>query len=289
MTATSTIYKWRVWCNTDNDWYEVWNPIEPSNCPQNSAHTIDETKTVIIDTISSTFPLSDVGDKIAVHSSPKPTEAGATTYVVWTGAGDDLTTDPHTLGEGELLQFQLTPGTSVLIKDFKCSPSFGKIWIHEAYLSYDDAGFGDYITAFVVAPASPLQTVANLSLYLDGHWVKPVPMDGSITPTHGFAANPSLLPRTFSHDGDWDWDGYQLTPNYAGGGGFKISDEDKYVHRFVNKIPIHGTNPYFTLTSDESSLLPPGYFLRVQAHNVSDTTWNASVFLEIYREMTNKP
>lgn len=285
----NTIYKWRLWCTTDNAWFEVWSPTEPTNCPDNSAHSIDTTKTSILDKISEDFPLSDVGDKIAVHSSPKPAELGKTVYVVWTGSGDDLTTDPHTLGNGELLQFQMTPGTALVTKDLKFSPSFGNAWIHEAYLSYETAGFGDYITAFVVAPASPLQTVANLMLYLDGTWVKAVPTDGSITPTHGFAGTPSLLPRTFSHDGNWDWDGTTLSPNYTNTGGYKISHEEKYIHRFVNKIPLHGTNPYFTLTSDESSLLPPGYFLRIEAHNVSNTIWNASVFLEIYREMTNKP
>jgi hypothetical protein len=41
--------------------------------------------------------------------------------------------------------------------------------------------------------------------------------------------------------------------------------------------------------SDESSLLPDGYFLRIEAYNMSDTEWNASVFIEVFREMTSKP
>lgn len=284
-----TIYNWRIWCVTDNQWKTVWDVNSPTSCPTNNAHQIDSTKTSIIDTISESYPLSSVGEKIAVHSSPKPNDPGKVSYIVWAGAGDNLTVNPHTLGDGEGLQFDFTPGTAMISRDLKFSPDFGKVWIHEPYLSYQNAGIGDYVTAYVVVEASQLQTMANKFMYIENNWVKPVPLDGSITPTHGFAATPRLMPRTFSHDGDWDYDGVNLLPNYTGTGNYKISDIDRYVHKFVNKIMISGNSPYFALTSDESIELPAGYSLRVEVHNVSNTTWNASVFVEIYREMTNKP
>lgn len=286
---SKTIYKWRVWCVTENDWETIWSIEEPTVCPTNVNHTIDSSKTTIIDTITEDFPLSDVGQKIAVHSSPKPNEVGKTSYIVWAGAGDDTVSDPNVLGNGDLLHFSLTPGTSMVSKDMKFSSDFGKVWIHEPYLSYTDAGTGDYVQAFVVVEPTLLQTFVDKFLYVDNNWVKPVPLDGSITPTHGFAATPRLMPRTFSHDGDWDYDGTNLIPNYAGTGGYKISDIERYVHRFVNKLPVCGSNPYFALTSDESIELPSGYALRIECHNVSNTTWYASVFVEVYREMTNKP
>lgn len=288
---TTTVHKYRVWCNNEQQWIEVWSPSEPTTCPHDgNDHTIDDNKTVIVETVTQLFPMSDIGDKIAVHSSPKPIEATNTTYAVWTGAGDDIESDPPIIGDGDLLHYSFTPGVASIAKDLKFHPSFGKVWVHEAYVRYSGAGSGDYVTAFVVVPVSQLQPYANLFLYVDAdNWVKSVPLDGSITPTHGFAATPYLMPRTFSHDGDWDYDGENLIPNYNGTGGYKISSIERIIHRFVNKIPISGSNPYFELSSDESAWLPPGYFLRIVGYNNSNTEWNMDVFVEIYREMTYKP
>jgi hypothetical protein len=287
---TGTVNKWRVWCNTEHAWIELWDDDGevPETCPHNNTHEIDTNKSAIVETVSSIFPLSEIGNKIAVHSSPKPTETNGTTYVVWTGAGDDMSTEEHVIGDGPLLQFQLTPGITTQQRDLKFSPQFGKVWIHEAYLTYNDAGFGDYITAYVVVSPTAIQPYANLMLYVtEDNWIKYA--HPGITATHGFAASPHLIPRTYSKDGDWDYNGIELTPNLTSTGGFKISSIERHVHRFVNKIPIHGTNPYFELMSDESSLLPDGYFLRIEAYNMSDTEWNASVFIEVFREMTSKP
>lgn len=48
----TTIYKYRVYCNSDTRYETAWGETEPLTCPVNTNHTIDRSKTVIIDTIT---------------------------------------------------------------------------------------------------------------------------------------------------------------------------------------------------------------------------------------------
>ena len=129
----------------------------------------------------------------------------------------------------------------------------------------------------------------NLDLELDGTTVK-FAASGAGTGTHGFAGTPVLIPRGFSNDGEWDYDGTTLTPNVGGTGKFRISTVDTPAHRFVNKIPCYGDcSTYFSMTSDETAELNPGYYIEATVYNTSNTTWHLSVLLEIYRERTVDP
>lgn len=231
------------------------------------------------------LPKSDLdGRKLAVHTSYKPDVPGLTTYAVWTGAGDDI--DNGVVGDGDLLHFDMVPGQATTTKELKFLPSAGRVWIHEAYLKFTDGGEGDYLTSQIVAPATTLQNVANLDLELDGDEIK-YAAGGAGTGTHGFAATPVLVPRKFSMDGFWDYDGTNLTPNPAGTGEYKIFQTKQGIHRYVNKIPCYGTcSTYFSMSSDETTELPQPYYIEVTCHNVSDTTWHASVIAEIYRQQT---
>lgn len=48
----TTVYKYRVWCSTDSKFeYTAYLESEPTTCPTNTAHTIDTTKTVVVDSI----------------------------------------------------------------------------------------------------------------------------------------------------------------------------------------------------------------------------------------------
>lgn len=233
------------------------------------------------------FPMSDMDSKkIAVHPSYKPTIPGGTTYAVWSGAGDDIASDPSVLGNGPLLHFDMQQGTPIktIRVDFD-HQAFGRVWIHEAYLKFTDGGEGDFVSADVMATGVALQQAANLDLVLDGDLVKYSP-SGPGTGTHGFASAPTLLPRTFSKDGGWNYDGINLTPSMDDTGEYNISTVDSSVHRYVNKIPTYGDCHYFSMSSDETAELNTGYYLSIDVHNVSDTNWHLSVIMEIYRERT---
>lgn len=241
------------------------------------------------------LPFSDVDEgkqKLSVHPSYKPYIENGTTYAVWAGCGDNINADPNLseLGGGDLLHFSLTDQTATLVKDVKFDhTAFGRVWIHEAYLKFSGGAADDYVSSDIVASGAALQQVANLDLELDGDFVKFVTGGVPGTGTHGFNATPTLIPRTFSMDGDWDYDGANLTPNFDGTGEYKISTVDTAVHRYVQKIPCEGSSPYFSMSSDETAEILPGYFIRINVHNPSLSTWNLSVIMEIYRERTVDP
>lgn len=240
--------------------------------------------------ISELFPISDIdGKRIAVHASTKPLIEN-TVYAVFTGCGDDMS---GTGGGGDMLDFYLTPTEETVSVDVEFNPKHGKVWIHEAYMRFIDGGVGDYVDAGIMAKPTNLQQVANKVLLVDDEGFVTFSPNG--IGTHGFAdTNIVLLPRTFSMDGDWDYNESNpenpLTPNFEGNGEYRINVNERMVHRYVHKIPCYGTCPtYFSLQSSEAARLHTNYFLRVTAHNISKTDWFASCFLEIYRERTIDP
>jgi len=234
--------------------------------------------------------------KLAVHSSSKPEPSGVTTYAVWAGAGDDVAAveASDSIGSGELLTFDMSydpGGAHIETKDVKFDPRHGRVWVHEAYVKFENGGIPDFFTSDIMAPATPLQQVANLDYIVENNFVKYAP-GGPGTGTHGLAGTPALLPRTYSNDGDWDFDGTNLTPNFAGTGGYRIADIDMSVHRYFNKVPLYGTSStYFTMSSEETAELPvaQGYFIRINVHNNSNSAWYMSCIIEIYREKTVDP
>lgn len=237
-----------------------------------------------------TIPLSDLdASKLAVHPSYKPAGGEKDTFVVWSGAGDDMTTGD--IGKGTTMELNMTTGTESVSKDIKFHPDNGNVWIHEGYLKFEGGGLGDHLCATFVSEATPLQTSVNLDLEVTDDWIK-LAAGGPGTGTHGFA-DPTkivLIPSTFLMDGDWDFDGLSLTPNMGGLGEYKISTIEREVHTFIQHIPCLGScQTFFSMSSDETAALPLNYFIRVTGHNMSDTNWTAACIMEIYRERTAKP
>lgn len=238
------------------------------------------------------LPVSDLdGIKLAVHSSNKPKIDNSETYVVWSGSGDN--TIDGSICDGELLEFNMAPGISEKIIDVKFDQTLnGRVWIHEGYLKFENGGSGDHMNAEVISEVTPLQQSVNLDLVVDvDGWISYAP-GGAGTGTHGFA-DPTkivLIPKTFSKNGQWDYDGVSLIPNQTDTGGYKLSTNECVIHRYMNKIPVRGAcSSYFSMTSDETSEIFKNYFLRMSAFNASNTTWHASVIMELFRERTYNP
>ena len=284
----NAIYKWRIWCNTDNKWVEGWSEIAPTTCFENNTHTIDSTKTSIIETITETLPLSEDKTKIIVHSTPRPILSNSLLFSYWTSAGDNLTT--HGIGDGPLTIFSLTPGVASQSINMEFDPIYGKVFIHEGYFMCQGAGLGDYVNAEIIAHASPISTGApNLDLVLDNDNYVLYSSGGPGTGTHGFTGTPHLLPRTYSKDGDWDYNGTALTPNFTKTGGYKININEFVVHRLMNHIALLDNGGYLRMASVESTELPPGYFIKITCHNVSNTTWQGTAMITAFRDCTAHP
>jgi len=45
----ATVYKYRVWCDTESGWQYVWAESEPTDCPNDPGHTIDSDKTTVVE------------------------------------------------------------------------------------------------------------------------------------------------------------------------------------------------------------------------------------------------
>jgi len=234
--------------------------------------------------LGDTQPLSDLGNKLAVHPSSKPIVPGKEFYLGWIGAGDDIV--GHTIGAGDLLEFNLAPGTATVEKIVAFDASFGDVYVHEAYINGSGASSGDYCEGEIWASATSLQQSVNLDYVVETNRIKYAP-GGAGTGTHGLAATPVLIPRSYSHDGDWDYDGTNLTPNFAGTGDYMIMDIDYKAHAYFNKLPmVNNSYGWQILTSDETAYLPSGYFIKIIANNISDTTWRFAVMIEVFREKT---
>lgn len=252
-----------------------------------------------VETIDVTeLPFSNIDKKkLSVHPSYKPLVDGITTYAVWTGSGDEVDgngdlVDDGIIGGGPLLHFDMATNESTKQLDVKFHPDNGRVWLHEAYIKFSDAPEKCYVSGCIVAMATPLQQAVNKDLNVDGDgWIT---YAGEDLGSDGFAdANKIVLvPRTFSKDGDWNYDGTNLTPA-AGDGEYKMTSTERIVHRFVHHIPMFGTCPYFSITSDETTELPSNYFIQICCETIDGTdfanAWHASVILEIYRERTFNP
>lgn len=239
--------------------------------------------------ITDNFPKSKLaGNPIAVHASYKPEIEGSTTYAVWSGAGDDMNDPTNGNGNGPLLSIQTEIGKPTTYVDVEFNPIYGRVWLHEAYIKFTNGGNGDSISSVIMSYPVPLQQAVQLDLIVENNWIK-YSTGGPSTGTHGFAdpTKITLVDRTFSADGDWDYGADGLVPNFAGTGQYKMSDIEQTVHRYVNKVPCFGNcATYFSMSSDETTELLTGYFARIILNNESNTSWHASILMEIYREQT---
>lgn len=235
--------------------------------------------------IHDVLPRSKDQFKIAVHSSPKPQRIGSTfSYNThWTGSGDDVVN--HVLGGGEICMISCTTGNATVSKIIEFDSLFGNVFIYQGYIGFDNAGFGDYVNVSAWAKATPLQTMIDKDFELDGNKVR-LASGGPGTGTHGFAANPTLLPN-YTCSGYWNYDdeNQQLLPSLDQSGCYDIYNIDIEADRFMNKLPVYGTNHVYTsLEANDYNQIPPGWFLKVEAHNQSDTNWKVWFFMEMYRE-----
>ena len=142
--SIETINKYRVWCNTENMYYELYGESTPDSCPNNSSHEIDPLKTVIIETFTSDEK-RDPSGKLRVHQTSRPIG----TKIHFTSRGDhpDFVTN---VGGGDQLKFDHHIGDSVdqtIYLDFNFIEN--RSFIHEGYVTWMGCKF-DTITLEVV-------------------------------------------------------------------------------------------------------------------------------------------
>ena len=114
------VYKYRVWCSTDNKWTYVWSEDganAPSVCPENNTHSIDPAKTSLV---------KKAGDEI-IETAPAVVQGGKKLTNVGT-------------------KFNVTAGQT-----FTHSYHFTKeIYIKDGFVITDNNVVGDQVTVALV-------------------------------------------------------------------------------------------------------------------------------------------
>lgn len=227
---------------------------------------------------------SEIGDKkLWVHQSAKPEIDGQQFYVQFSGAGDDMT--DKVVGGGEFLHISHGDGETEKEVIVEFLPEAGDVYIHEAYAMWGDAGIGDCFCVEIYAKATPLQTSVDLHYIIDDYHRIVMAPDGN--GTHGFAGNPVLL-KMNDFDGYWDYNATDgLTYAADGDGNYNMMDIEILANRFMNRIPLHGTNHNYTrFVSSDTALIPAGYYIKMRTENMSGNNWHVSMMMTLFREKT---
>jgi len=55
-----SVKKYRVYCDTELTYVEIWSETIPTTCPNNNTHTIDDNKTSMIDIVNNEMKIKQV-------------------------------------------------------------------------------------------------------------------------------------------------------------------------------------------------------------------------------------
>lgn len=84
------LYKYKLWCETENSWVYIWkddseNP--PNKCPNDTSHTIDETKTAIEEICDKPKITQDGGQVVSLTYGITPENSQWKGYIFQAKAG----------------------------------------------------------------------------------------------------------------------------------------------------------------------------------------------------------
>lgn len=235
-------------------------------------------------------------ERMMVKQTQRPLPlSGLQLYTCWWNSGDDLENELRGVGSPVLLS--PTPEDESVFVDCHFLTGSEKIYIFECYLAWENAGFGDYMLGEMWAKATPTITVSNGNYNTDVTTRK-------ITPTIPGTGNCTLTGTpTFVRCSNWSkdsatWNGtWDLLTNPSTGsqypsynalnkGQYEWYDIDVLVFRFI-KFSVFGTNYQpLLLISEDTEQLPPNYYIKVTAVNVSRTSWKFVGNFVFFREHT---
>lgn len=299
----TTLNKYRVWCNTENMYYEIWGEIEPVACPNNSGHEIDSTKISIVDTLTEE-EVRDPSGKLRIHQTSRPIG----TKIHFTSRGDhiDYVTD---VGGGEQMRFDHhigDPVDQISYIDFNLIEN--KSFIHEGYINWMGAKF-DTITLDIVPIVTPIEAAADTPYFVhpaEPYIILPKELAGGVSnydvtsdltqPRGGLIYMPQAGDVQFGRPpAYWNAD-YNLTthlfenisPAPNGDGEYNMFTVEFTMSRFANEIILMGNNSQLLKTSDTEEL-GQGMRIRLTSHtsitgeSEPDHEWSAGCVLTMHR------
>jgi len=294
------VYKYRFWCNTEGIPVEVWSETEPTQCPNNEAHTIDEDSITIINQMVENAP-TDISGKQWVHETARPFGA----KINFTGAGDDPS-DVHDIGGGDRFKLNHVSGQAAehsMTGYFNCVEN--QSYIHEGYIMWKNCNF-DYISAYFVPRVCQYEGADSTAVspyFLYGDMILPYQTlgqpKGNIQMTYSLE-NPDggLIYIPFREDGTrlqcfWDatfnhtTDKFEnITPMPTGNGNYNLFGQEQMLYRMANKISLVGDGFERLQTADAD---PIGHGMGLKIVGVTDGEdhdWMAGITMVMFRAKT---
>lgn len=293
------LYKFRVWCNDESGYFYVWLEDEPTSCPNNNNHVIDQNKTTIVDKV--TREVRDRSGKERVHETSRP--LGLKTY--FAGSGDNIN-DISDIGGGTPFEVHHRVGdeTSQSVY-FDLNIANNDTWIHEGYVIWKNCEFDkldmDVVTRYVdyhedstagtnymVMPGTTLIVPCTTLGFQLGQGNIVIDND-ILEPNSGMVFMPNNdqnePPTAF-----WDADFNSTTGKYEnllpaplGNGRYNIFMAETKLVRFVNKLSLLGAGFERTQTADTDQL-GQGMRLKLTVYTMlPDHEWKACFLVTFYR------
>ena len=249
--------------------------------------------------VQGTIEPKDSDGKLFVHQTSRV--PGCMTY--WTGRGDK-SDDPLDVGNGQIIGLEHNigdPTEQIIYVDFNCVAN--KTYLHEGYIFWKDAEFGDFISLSAVTNTVSYVSAENTNFNLYGGFlVIPAAGDGTIQVTSDIsdpsAAGGSLVQVYTDETGYrppayWNADYNSSTGRFENitaaplaNGEFNMYTIEIPGNRFVNHIPILGSG-FEMLQSSDSTFFPHGLRIKCTINTTNDDhKWSFGGILTMHREKT---
>jgi len=155
------LYKYRLYCSTEDQYVNTWEESIPTVCPNNNGHTIISGSIVIIESIMEEGPTMSDGRPL-VRADTRPLE----TQTYFTMAGDTASG----IGDGQLLLWDFENDDDIIdaptgykTKEIKLS-FIDPIYLKDGTIYFFDAPWGASCDMHVVVPAGNYYPNSNGSI-----------------------------------------------------------------------------------------------------------------------------
>jgi hypothetical protein len=298
----ATLRMFKVWCSTENAWVSDSGYREgtPTTCPNNNTHTIDTSRIIILDEIGeqnvTMTGIKHHDGRMSFTNTPRP--VGTMTH--FTSYGDHH----EQIGEGIPAVHLHRPGEptdSELYLDFHSIDDDNRVWLHDAFCSYEGCQF-DTVEVEIVPRVQTFSNPGSGTNYnidpSSGIIVPAAPGTGAIDltghPIHlveMLTSQQGVKPMAF-WNGDYDstLNSYvNLTPSYDGTGNYNMFTVEVELMCFVRWV-LTGSNSQKLGTYDAE---PLGHNQRLKFifstyidSSVDDHRWSMAINLELFRSKT---
>jgi hypothetical protein len=288
-SMTASVSKYRVYCTDESTYVVGWSSGIPGLCYNNAAHTIEESRTTLIETISSSFATTaDSDHRLVVTSSTTP----STYRAQYTSCSDDFDNGiRYEGGNMSITHSDTDDATKVTI--FRYIDPF---YVTGASVECINGLKGDYLSVCVQAPATAVvpngsnegncNVVGGMIVPVDdASGAFDVDLDASINANLDGVVFPSIkkvtaaTPVPASRDltthetsgfftlGD---DTGELTPSYARDGTHNLFAAPIVLSRWIEKwslwCPLSGNKSYEFTPHTQGAKMIPHWRVLVHTH-----------------------